>query len=397
MKKFIIIIFFFIAIIILFFLILKKKVGDIQPAVLPPKNSQMSPTNTVSSPKIGHEPNIPLHLPSGFTIGVFASNLSDARALTFTPDGSALLVSLTSKGKIVAISDTHQTGTADKVKVLLTGLNNPHGLAFYQGYLYLAEETQLSRFSWDPQNWQLTNQKILFSLPKGGRHFTRSIVFDKSGRLFVTIGSTCDVCIELNPWYAAIIVTDKDGNNPKVFAQGLRNSVFMTQNPQTNEIWATEMGRDWLGDETPPDEINIVKQGGDYGWPYCYGNRIYDKNFGQNSPSYCQNTIAPIYQIPAHSAPLGLTFINSSQFPSDWQGDLLVAYHGSWNRSTPTGYKVVHLKIKDNQIINAEDFISGFLEGDQALARPVDLIFDQEGSLYISDDKGGFIFKVVKN
>lgn len=197
--------------------------------------------------------------------------------------------------------------------------------------------------------------------------------------------------------HGTILISDPAGSTPRIFAKGLRNSVFITLNEKTNEIWVTEMGRDFLGDEIPPDEVNIIKDGGDYGWPYCFGEQIYDTNFGQKDSSYCQNTISPIHKIPAHSAPLGLTFINSPQFPSDWQGDLLVAYHGSWNRSVATGYRVVRMKVNGNAISGEEDFLTGFLSGSQTLARPVDLIFDKAGSLYISDDKEGYIFKIISS
>lgn len=393
-KGFIILVVLFIFLAVAYYFI-RNKVGDVAPAILPPKTVESIPQAENKTPsKVGEKPTLPFSLPSGFSIGIFAKNLSGARDLEFAPDGT-LFVTLTSSGKIVAISDTNNDGTSDKTKDVATGLKRPHGLSFHDGKLYVAEETAVSSYDWDGKTWELTNKKLLFSLPPGGRHFTRTLVFDKSGKLYISVGSTCDVCVEKNLMNGTILISDPAGTTARIFSRGLRNSVFITLNTKTGEVWATEMGRDWLGDDLPPDEVNIIKDGGDYGWPYCYGDKIYDTNFGQKDSSYCQNTIAPIYEIPAHSAPLGLTFINSKQFPADWQGDLLVAYHGSWNRSVPTGYKVVHMKVNGNQILGEEDFLTGFLSGDQALARPVDLTFDQAGSLYISDDKVGYIFKVV--
>ncbi|MBI3380170.1 PQQ-dependent sugar dehydrogenase, partial [Candidatus Gottesmanbacteria bacterium] len=339
---------------------------------------------------------LPFSLPTGFSIGIFAKKLNGARDLEFASDGT-LFVSLTSPGKIVALADTKNNGTADKIKDLITGLKNPHGLAFRDGKLYVAEEKGVSSYDWDEKNWTLTNKKLLFSLHSGGRHFTRTLVFDKSGKLYISIGSTCDVCFEKNPMNGSILISDPAGSTPRIFAKGLRNSVFITLNQKTDEIWATEMGRDWLGDDAPPDEVNIARDGKDYGWPICYGDKIHDTNF--DSRVYvrdpCEASQSPIFEIPAHSAPLGLTFIDSKQFPSNWQGDLLVAYHGSWNRSVPSGYKVVHMKVKDSQILSEEDFLTGFLHGNQAFARPVDLVFDKAGSLYVSDDKAGYIFKII--
>lgn len=219
---------------------------------------------------------------------------------------------------------------------------------------------------------------------------------DKEGRIYVAIGSTCDTCFEKNPYLASVIVTDRDGKNTRVYAKGLRNATFIAVNPKTDEVWVTEMGRDFLGDDAPPDEIDVLKDGGDYGWPVCYGDKVYDNQFNQLNPAYCDKTISPIYKIQAHSAPLGLTFINSPQFPSDWQGDLLVAYHGSWNRSVPVGYKVVRLHVNGDTVVSESDFLTGFLQGSTALGRPVDVTFDEQGSLYISDDKSGAVYKIVK-
>ncbi len=156
------------------------------------------------------------------------------------------------------------------------------------------------------------------------------------------------------------------------------------------------MGRDFLGDDLPPDEINIVKDGKNYGWPVCYGNRVYDSQFGGETPNFCLSSEPPVFEIQAHSAPLGLAFISSTQFPEEWQGDLLVSYHGSWNRTAPTGYKLVRLQVEGEKIIQQTDFLSGFLQGNRVIGRPVDLEFGHEGSLYLSDDKAGIIYRIFK-
>ncbi|MBI2330566.1 PQQ-dependent sugar dehydrogenase, partial [Candidatus Daviesbacteria bacterium] len=286
--------------------------------------------------------------------------------------GGTLIASITSDGKIMALKN-------GEVIEVLTGLNKPHGIAFFNSKLFVAEETKVTRFDWDEQNLKAVLDKVLFDLPPAGNHFTRSLVFDKSGNLYISVGSTCNVCNESDPRYAAVLVSDAKGSKPRVFAKGLRNSVFVTLNEKTGEVWATDMGRDFLGDDLPPDEINILKDGKDYGWPDCFGNKVPDTNF--NPDANCDNTEPPIYEIPAHSAPLGLIF--------DPQGDLLVAYHGSWNRSVPTGYKIVKLKVNGNQITGAEDLLT-------TGGRPVDLIFDKEGNLYISDDKNGAVYIIKK-
>lgn len=367
---------------------LLNKVGDVRPSLLPAKVLE----SASADPQKTGELSLPLKVASGFKVGVFATGLGRARDLEFSNEGVLLVSDL--NGRILALPDEDRDGTSDSIKVVLSNLDNPHGIAFNKGKLYVAEETKVSRYNLDPQKLEAIKEKDVLSLPKGVGHFTRSLLIDGE-KMYISIGSTCNVCIEKDPFYASVIVSDLEGRSPKVYSKGLRNAVFLTK--FEDKIYVTEMGRDFLGDNLPPDEVNILEDGGDYGWPNCYGDRVVDKNFNSalNEPS-CASTITPFYNIPAHSAPLGLTFIKSAQFPNDFQGDLLVSYHGSWNRSVPDGYKVSRIKIKDGQATGEEDFLTGFIDGSQAIARPVDLIFDQDGSLYISDDKSGYIFKVVK-
>jgi len=321
--------------------------------------------------------------------------LDKARDLEFSP-GNTLLVSDPSSGKVVALPDKNKDGRADIVKEIVTGLNKPHGLAFYRSYFYVAELTRISRYKWDEQSLTAMFDRELFAVPYNGGHSTRSLVIDKDGNLFVTIGSSCNVCVEKHDWLAAVVVSDVEGRDPRPFAKGLRNSVFIKIHPVTGELWGTEMGRDLLGDNIPPEEINIIRSGGDYGWPYCFDEKIHDDNFDSKREHSCSETTSPIWKMQAHSAPLGIAFISSKQFSKEWQGDLLVAFHGSWNRSIPTGYKIVRLNVEGNKIIGQEDFLTGFLQGSSTLGRPVDLEFDKDGSLYISDDKVGAVYKVSK-
>lgn len=372
MNKIIVISFLILIVIVTGFIFFIQNFGDIRPAVLPSSKPVAQSETTIL----------------GSTRNIFAQNIGGVRDLEFSPGGT-LIASVTSEGKVIALPDKNKTGKPERVVEVLKGLNLPHGIAFYNNKLYVAEEKKLVRYNWNEEKLEATQDKVLFNLPSGGSHFTRSLIFDLTGKLYISIGSTCNVCKESNPWHASIIVTDQDGNNPQIFASGLRNSVFMVLNPASGEIWATDMGRDFLGDDLPPDEINIIRQGGNYGWPNCYSDRIIDLNFNsQTASNTCMQTEPPIYKIQAHSAPLGLVFADKST--------LLVAYHGSWNRSTPTGYKIVHMKVSGNQILSEEDFITDFLQGSQTLGRPVDLIFDKAGNLYVSDDKTGAIYIVTK-
>lgn len=391
----------------LFFLILGgliyvNKASSPQNTVVPSsitfKSNQPSVTRSKGVARIEEGVSYPLKLPLGYAIGWFAKNLGNgARDLEFSP-GGVLLVSLPSSGKVVALPDYDKNGVADDAMEILTNLDGPHGIAFFGNKLFIAEEMQVVRYAWDERDLKATFEKKLFDLPGGAGHNTRSVIFDKQGRMFVSIGSSCNVCYEREAFRSSVIVSNSEGENPRIFSKGLRNAVFMALNPNDRDVWVSEMGRDNLGDNIPPDEINILKDNENFGWPVCYGQNIHDTNFDPSTSSgqVCANKIPPVYEIPAHSAPLGLTFINSKQFSESWQGDLLVAYHGSWNRSVPDGYKVVRLDIEGNKVIQSEDFITGFIQGRQVSGRPVDMVFDTEGSLYLSDDKANGVYKIIK-
>lgn len=383
---------------ILFFVIsaflIKNYIGDIRPVFLPPSKDL---TELIEKQNTGDPVDFPLKIASGFKIGVFAKDLGKARDLQFSPGGT-LLVSSKDKGIVYALPDENSDGKVDELKIVLSGLDSPHGLAFHNGRLFVASLRQVSVYNWDEDKLTASFEKKLFDLPSNGGHSTRSIEVDNDGNLFVTIGSSCNVCVEKHPWLATVIISDVEGKTPQVYATGLRNSVFIKINPKTSQLWGTEMGRDLIGDDLPPEEINIITKDKNYGWPNCYGNKIHDEKFNHNHKAgECEKNQIPIYEFQAHSAPLGLDFIDSPQFPNNWQGDLLVSYHGSWNRSVPTGYKIVRMNVEGNKITGEEDFLTGFLQGSNALGRPVDLEFDSSGSLYISDDKIGVVYKIIKN
>lgn len=370
--------------------------------ILPEHSSFIPPLpGTESAPikmSAGQVPDIDFSLPEGFSVHVFATGLNTARDLVFTPGGT-LLVSDPSTGSVVALPDKNGDGVADEVKTILSNQDKAHGMAFFKDKLYVAGVDRVVMYSFDEAGLTASLDRELFTLPRNSLHDKRAIAFNSQGQMFVSVPSSCNVCNQDQFLGGSVIVSDMNGKKPIVYAQGLRNSPFFAVDSATDEIWATEMGRDYLGDDLPPDEINIISDGKNYGWPNCYSNKIWDKNFNKDSSDPCINTVSPIFEIPAHSAPLGLVFINSKQFPEDWQGDLLVAYHGSWNRSTPAGFKVVHANVEGKSINGADDFMTGFQQGKNAksaFARPVDLIFDKAGNLYISDDKGGNVFIIQK-
>ena len=351
----------------------------------------------------------PLILPRGFSISVYADKLVNPRVMIFDQGGN-IIVSVPSEGKVILIPNKSNS-KINKPITLLGGLNRPHGLAFYckdDCKLYVAETNAVSVYDYDFNNLTLTNRKKLFDLPSGGNHFSRTLLIeniDGEDKLLIAVGSSCNVCNETNMFRAKILSSNLDGNDLKVFSSGLRNSVFMAKNPVSKQIWATEMARDLLGDDIPPDEINIIQQNKNYGWPICYGKNIHDTDFDKNT--YIRNPCMEPYEIPsyidipAHSAPLGLAFAPMGlSWPEEYKNSLYVAFHGSWNRTVPTGYKVVRYKLDSKgEIINenAEDFISGWLTKSGASGRPVDILFDEKLGMFISDDKAGVIYLVSYN
>jgi glucose/arabinose dehydrogenase len=341
---------------------------------------------------------LPLTIPSGMSLRVYAKNLGTPRDLLYL-DGH-LLVSVPSQGKVVRL-DEQRDGTANAV-TLLDGLNQPHGLAafcddFDLCRLFVAETNAVRVFSYEPQIGKVGSGKKILDLPTGGRHTTRSLLV-KDDKLYISIGSSCDVCHERDERRATVMIANLDGSDARVYAKGLRNAVFLAENPLSHDIWVTEMGRDMLGDNLPPDEINILKDGGNYGWPICYGANVHDTAFDKNT--YIRNPCMEPFEIPAevelqaHSAPLGLAFF-PAEWPVEYRGDLVVAYHGSWNRTTPTGYSLRHIKINaKGDVEGQEDFLTGWLDGSVASGRPADVLFRGK-DLFVSDDKAGVIYRIT--
>src|ERR1700681_2684942 len=350
-----------------------------------------------------------LKAPPGCHISILAEEVDGARMMAFSP-GGVLLVSESGEGKVVALPDPKHAGKAERTIPVLSGLNEPHGLAFYEGKLYVAENDKVRRYDWDEANLRASNPKTLTDLPGEGGHSSRTLVF-QGGKMYVSAGSSCNVCIEKDPRRAAVTEYNPDGTGQKIFAKGLRNAVGLAINPKTDTVWATVNGRDNLGDDVPPDVIvDLGKDGGDFGWPYCYGDRVPDSTFTkagagtgtETEKDRCKNVIEPKVQIQAHSAPLGLAFYEGSEFPPEYRNNIFIAFHGSWNRSVPTGYKVVRVKLDDKGQPRggAQDFITGWLAPGETKkgrwrGRPVGIVFGSDGSMYVSDDAAGVIYRVA--
>ena len=355
-----------------------------------------APTETPGQTSDGGDPQTSfVAVPQGFEASVFAEGLSGVRMLELGPDDRLYAVR-SSAGEVVRF-DLNGDGTADGDPVVVaSGLRQPYGLAFRDGDLYVGETHQVIRLT-GPGFTQETI--VVPGLPAGGSHWAREIVFGPDNQLYVSVGSTCNVCEEADERRAAVVRYAADGSGiegGEIVGRGLRNASGLAFHPVTGELWASQNERDNLGDDVPAEELNILVPGGPvehFGWPYCYEDR-------QPNPEYadaqrCASTVAPALEMQAHSAPLGIVFYEGEQFPAEYRGDLFMAFHGSWNRSERTGYKVVRVRVEDGRPVSYEDFATGWLTGSGSVrGRPVAVEIGPDGSLYVSDDGTGRIWRV---
>lgn len=349
-----------------------------------------------------------LTLPRGFKVAVFAEGLDRPRRIAFAPGATAakydVFVAESFANRVRVLRA--QNGTVRSTNVFTSSLDQPYGLAFGAGSLYVANTNSVVRFPFATGQTvsSATPQKIA-TLTAGGynQHWTRNLLFARDAKkLYVTVGSSCNTCEEDDPQRAAISVMNPDGSDKRVFASGLRNPVGVAWKPGSNELWTVVNERDNLGDDVPPDYLTSVKSGGFYGWPYAYTDiqrQIFaDPNYGDRAPQKVTGTTAPDVPVQAHSAALGLAFYPGSggTFPADYSGDAFLAFHGSWNRSARTGYKIVRVDFRHGKAQSISDFVTGFLasSGD-VTGRPVDVQVAPDGSLLFSDDMGGKIWRVT--
>jgi glucose/arabinose dehydrogenase len=340
-------------------------------------------------------PSVPgIQVPPGFRITIFASGLDAPRFMTYGPDGT-LYVAEMGANRVVALVDRDHNGVAETLIVVADSLIAPSSLAFApDGSLYVGETTRIARLVLDAATHRAINRSVMIDGLPSVHHTTRTVLFGPNGELYVSIGSSCDLCIERDERRATIMVYSADGKNGRVFARGLRNAVGLALHPLTGELWVTDNGSDLMGDNIPPDTVYIVRDGMDAGWPRCQSGRIVAPEFG--GPGACDGVAQPAIELQAHSASLGLTFYTGTQFPSEYHNGLFIAFHGSIYRSVPTGYKVVFVPLDGSQPAGpVRDFATGWLRGTQALSRPVGLAGAPDGSLMISDDKGGRIYRIT--
>lgn len=352
---------------------------------------------TTSDPTSAKLPISDIKLPPGFKIEVYASGVRNARSMALSPSGT-LYVGTRSRGSVYALKDTDGDFKVDEYYTLAKNLKMPNGVAFREGDLYVAEVSRISKFEDieskldDPGDPEVIYDKY----PTETHHGWKFIDFGPDGKLYVPVGAPCNICDKEDPVYASITRINSDGTGFEVVQHGVRNTVGFTWHPETKDLWFTDNGRDWLGDEIPHCELNHApKDGMHFGFPYCHQGDLADPKFGDKSP--CSEFTPPVQKMGPHVAPLGLEFYTGDMFPEEYRNQLFVAQHGSWNRAKKIGYRLMLVKLDGNKAVSYEPFAEGWLpEGSQEeWGRPVDVEMMPDGSLLLSDDSADAIYRIT--
>ena len=344
-------------------------------------------------------------LPEGFEIKIYADDVENARSMAISPSGT-IFVGNRNKDNVFALKDTDGDNVIDKKYLITNKLKNmPNGVAFHDGDLYVAEVNKIWKFENIEENLshldkfdEYLEEPILISddFPSDRHHGWKYISFGPDGKLYVPVGAPCNICESRDEIYASITRMNPDGSNKEIYVKGVRNTVGFTWHPETKQLWFTDNGRDMLGDNIPPCELNkVTEKDQHFGYPYCHGSDIGDPEFGGEYS--CSDFVMPVQNLGPHVAPLGLKFYTGKMFPDEYKGDIFIAEHGSWNRSKKIGYRISRVKIENNKSVGYETFIYGWLDDDEqeAWGRPVDILILEDGSMLISDDKANAIYRVT--
>ena len=334
-----------------------------------------------------------IRLPQGFRIELYAYPVPSARSLTLGDTGTVFVG--TREDRVYALRDQDGDHRAEDVLVVAQGLNSPNGVAVKDGDLYVAEISRVLRF--DDILAHLPNPPapavVSDAFPSDGHHGWKFIAFGPDGKLYVPVGAPCNVCLRDDPRYAAIHRMNADGTGLELYASGVRNTVGFDWHPVTHELWFTDNGRDYLGDNAPPDELNRVPAPGmHFGFPFCQGGDIPDPEFGENHP--CSDYVPPVQKLGPHVASLGMRFYTGTMFPETYRGQIIIAEHGSWNRSTRIGYRLMLVRLEGNKAVSYEPFAEGWLSNGSVWGRPVDVLVMPDGALLVSDDHAGAVYRI---
>ena len=329
-----------------------------------------------------------IELPPGFTIEEYAS-VPNARSLALGDNGTVFVSNRRGQSVYAVIAEGGGTRTIE----LLSGLSTPNGITFHDGDLYIAETARVTRYPDIEANLHdAPDAEILdIELPSKRHHGWRYIGFGPDDMLYISIGAPCNICEE--DGFGQIIRMNADGSGREIYAEGIRNSVGFTWHPETGDLWFTDNGRDMLGDDLPPDELNRASQQGQhFGYPYCHAGDLLDPEFGPGED--CTDYSAPAQKLGPHVASLGVKFYTGELFPEKYRGRIFIAEHGSWNRSKKIGYRITMVQLEDGVPASYEPFATGWLQGELVSGRPVDLLVLADGSMLVSDDQAGKIYRI---
>ncbi len=365
-----------------------------------------------------------IKLPPGFHIAVYAQPVENARSLALGPDG-IVFVGTRAKGDVYALVPDASGERAQRVVTIARGLQNPNGVAFHDGALWVAERSRILRYDDIAHHLDAPPKPVVVrdDYPRKAHHGWKLIAFGPDGWLYVPVGAPCNACKSDDPIFATITRLSPDGSRREIFARGVRNSVGFDWHPRTHELWLTDNGRDELGDDRPPDELDRAPRAGlDFGFPYCHGADIADPKYGRERP--CSDFTPPVADLGPHVAALGMRFYTGKMFPAGYDGDIFIAEHGSWNRTIPIGYRIVRVKLDGDRVVRNEVFAEGWLppapkpedphrpsslradetadvvqrisgaKRSQAWGRPVDVLVMPDGALLVSDDSADAVYRI---
>jgi len=335
-----------------------------------------------------------IRLPPGFTIEVYADQIENARSMALGEKGT-LFVGSRRAGNVYAILDNDGDCRADRTITIASGLRSPNGVAFHKGDLYVAEISRILRYSVIEENLESPPEPEVVTdrFPDDSHHGWKYIAFGPDGKLYVPVGAPCNICDPDREVFATITRMDPDGGNFEIFARGIRNTVGFDWHPEDDVLWFTDNGRDWMGDNRPPDELNRAPRCGmHFGFPFCHGSDILDPDHGEGRD--CSEFTSPVQELGPHVAALGMIFYTGDMFPEQYRNRILIAEHGSWNRTVPIGYRVMMVDIENDEARSYRALADGWLQGSRAWGRPVDIIQLPDGSILVSDDNADVIYRI---
>lgn len=336
-----------------------------------------------------------IQLPDGFRIDYYAKDVDNARSMALSESG-ILFVGTREQDKVYAIVDENKDGKADEVVVVASGLTMPNGVAVRNGSLYVAEVNRVIRFDnieetfRNKPKFEVVNDQF----PSDAHHGWKYIAFGPDDKLYVPVGAPCNICKSEKPIYASITRMNPDGSDLEVYAEGVRNSVGFDWHPETKHLYFTDNGRDLMGDNTPPDELNrATEKGQHFGYPYCHAGETLDPEFGKNRK--CSEFVAPVQKMLPHGGTLGMKFYTGTMFPKEYKNQIFVAQHGSWNRTEKIGYSLATVSLDADGKATHTPFAEGWLQGQEDWGRPVDVLLMPDGSMLVSDDKNDAIYRIT--